>query len=69
MQTLISDLLSYSRVATRGKPFEPTDCNAVFEAAENLKTAIAESGRRGDAQTHCPRCRPTARNWANYFKT
>jgi PAS domain S-box-containing protein len=45
MQRLIEDLLCYSRVGTRGKPFEPTDCNAVFEQSlVNLKTAIAESG-------------------------
>jgi light-regulated signal transduction histidine kinase (bacteriophytochrome) len=45
MQRLIEDLLCYSRVGTRGKPFEPTDCNAVFEQAlVNLKAAIAESG-------------------------
>ncbi len=45
MQTLISDLLSYSRVASRGKPLEPTDSAAVFDhAVDNLKTAIAESG-------------------------
>ncbi|HTU24253.1 MAG TPA: PAS domain S-box protein [Pirellulales bacterium] len=45
MQRLIEDLLSYSRVGTRGKSFEPTNCNEVFEQAlVNLKTAIAESG-------------------------
>ncbi|HEX4144340.1 MAG TPA: PAS domain S-box protein [Pirellulales bacterium] len=45
MQRLIEDLLCYSRVGTRGKVFEPTDCSAVFEQAlVNLKTAIAESG-------------------------
>src|SRR5262249_6889936 len=30
MQVLINDLLKYSRVGTRGKAFEPTDCNVVF---------------------------------------
>ena len=44
MQTLINDLLAYSRVGTRGKEFEPTDCEAVFELAlANLKAAIEES--------------------------
>ncbi len=43
MQRLIEDLLSYSRVGTRGKAFEPTDVNAVFDqAVVNLKTAITE---------------------------
>ena len=45
MQTLINDLLAYSRVGTRGKEFEPTDCNAAFDqAVANLKSAIDESG-------------------------
>jgi PAS domain S-box-containing protein len=44
MQTLINDLLTYSRVGTRGKPFEPTDCEAVLEQVlANLKLAIEES--------------------------
>ncbi len=45
MQLLINDLLRYSRVGTRGKPFERTDCNkAVADAIANLNQAIAESG-------------------------
>jgi PAS domain S-box-containing protein len=45
MQALINDLLAYSRVGTRGKPFEPTDCEAVLEQAlANLQVAIEESG-------------------------
>ena len=32
MQNLISDLLMFSRVGTRGKPFKTTDMNAVLEA-------------------------------------
>jgi light-regulated signal transduction histidine kinase (bacteriophytochrome) len=45
MQALINDLLAYSRVGTRGKPFEPTDCEAVFDQAlANLQMAIEESG-------------------------
>jgi len=45
MQTLINDLLSYSRVGTRGKKLAPTDLRAVFEAAcNNLRVAIEESG-------------------------
>lgn len=44
MQQLINDLLAYSRVGTRGKPFENTDCGAVFDAAiANLSVAIQES--------------------------
>jgi PAS domain S-box-containing protein len=44
MQQLINDLLAYSRVGTRGKPFETTDCEAVLEKALlNLKTTIEEN--------------------------
>jgi len=45
MQTLINDLLAYSRVGTRGKPFEPVEMNDVLTVAKaNLKVAIEESG-------------------------
>ena len=45
MQTLIQDLLAYSRVGTQGAAFEPTDCGAVLDRAlMNLEVAIAESG-------------------------
>ena len=45
MQRLINDLLAYSRVGTRGKPFKPTDGNVILrEAQDNLMKAIEESG-------------------------
>jgi len=44
MQNLINDLLAYSRVSQRSKPFEPTNMEEVFEAAvANLQIAIKES--------------------------
>lgn len=44
MQQLINDLLAYSRVGTRGKSFETTNCEAVLDAAlANLEVAIHES--------------------------
>ncbi len=44
MQTLINDLLNYSRVSTRGQPFRLVDCNTVLERAiANLQLAIAET--------------------------
>jgi len=50
MQLLISDLLQFSRVGTRGKEFTPTDCGEVFsDAVSNLHQAIVESG----AQVTC----------------
>jgi PAS domain S-box-containing protein len=45
LQRLISDLLAYSRVNTRGKPFELVDCATVMQhVLLNLKVAIEESG-------------------------
>jgi PAS domain S-box-containing protein len=45
MQTLINDLLSYSRVGTQGAAFQSTDCEAVFERVlVSLKASIDESG-------------------------
>ncbi|RJQ53345.1 MAG: HAMP domain-containing protein [Nitrospiraceae bacterium] len=45
MERLISDLLTYSRVGTRGSPFERTDCSEALDAAiSNLKVAVEDSG-------------------------
>jgi len=45
MQTLINDLLTYSRVGTRGKPLTPIGCTSVLEQVlMNLEVAIDESG-------------------------
>jgi signal transduction histidine kinase len=45
MQDLINDLLAYSRVGTKGKPFEPTKTESVFDRSlSNLKALIDESG-------------------------
>ena len=44
MQALLQDLLDYSRVGTRGKPFKLTCCKDVLEQVmANLKIAIEES--------------------------
>jgi light-regulated signal transduction histidine kinase (bacteriophytochrome) len=43
MQALIEDLLTYSRVGRQGKPFEPTDCDAVVAAV------VADLGSQGAA--------------------
>ena len=44
MQTLILDLLEYSRVGTRGKTFSETDLNEVMQQAKyNLKVSINEN--------------------------
>ncbi|HYS71079.1 MAG TPA: ATP-binding protein [Thermoplasmata archaeon] len=44
LQRLIDDLLAYSRVATQGMPFAPTDMEAVLAVAlRHLEMAVAES--------------------------
>jgi PAS domain S-box-containing protein len=44
MQTLINDLLAFSRVGTRGKPFTPVDLERALAAAtENLTASIQET--------------------------
>jgi hypothetical protein len=44
MQGLIQDLLSYSRVSTRGQPFKTVNGDrALRDALDNLKMAIAET--------------------------
>jgi hypothetical protein len=44
MQNLINDLLSYSRVGTRGQEFEPTNLNSVLESVlKNLDLRIKDN--------------------------
>jgi signal transduction histidine kinase len=44
MQALINDLLAYSRVGTKGKEFQPTDCQTVLDnITRNLQKIIEES--------------------------
>jgi signal transduction histidine kinase len=44
MEALIHDLLAYSRVDSRGRSFEPVDCQLALKTAlVNLKVAIEES--------------------------
>ena len=45
MKRLINDLLAYSRVGTRGNPFEATNLNSVLSQVHvNLRATIEESG-------------------------
>jgi PAS domain S-box-containing protein len=45
MQTLIGDLLSYSRVGTKGRALEPTGARASLnDALTNLRASLEESG-------------------------
>jgi light-regulated signal transduction histidine kinase (bacteriophytochrome) len=47
MQTLIRDLLTYSRVDTRASDFQTADCEAVLrEVLDNLQTSIAETAAK-----------------------
>jgi PAS domain S-box-containing protein len=44
MQRMINDMLAFSRVGTKGKPFEPTDLDKVIEEVlQNLRGAIDDS--------------------------
>ena len=50
MQALINDLLTYSRLGTKARPFEPTDCQPLMATAlRNLQVAVEESA----AQIEC----------------
>jgi PAS domain S-box-containing protein len=45
MEVLIKDLLGYSRVESRGRPLQPTDCRQqLANALQNLEICVAESG-------------------------
>jgi light-regulated signal transduction histidine kinase (bacteriophytochrome) len=45
MQTLVSDLLAFSRLARHGNAFAPTDCTTVLtDVLTMLEVTIAESG-------------------------
>lgn len=45
MQTLINDLLAYSRVGTQAKPLQPVDCNTVLDRVlKSLERAVRDSG-------------------------
>jgi light-regulated signal transduction histidine kinase (bacteriophytochrome) len=47
MQTLVKDLLAFSRVGRQGSEPQPTDCNLVVQSAmANLQSAIEESNAR-----------------------
>ena len=49
MQALINDVLTLSRVSTKGKPFEPVDLGEVVrEVVSDLETRIAETGAKVD---------------------
>jgi PAS domain S-box-containing protein len=44
-QKLINDLLEYSRVRTRGKSFQPVDCETILsKTLDNLKMILKETG-------------------------
>jgi light-regulated signal transduction histidine kinase (bacteriophytochrome) len=41
MQSMIDDLLAYSRITTKAKPFQPLDLNEVVDNLRNLELAAA----------------------------
>lgn len=69
MQRLINDLLTYSRVGTRGRDLAPTDLSTVLEVARtNLRIAIEESGAQITSGP-LPTVRGTGRNSSNSSRT
>ncbi|WP_428565490.1 MAG: sensor histidine kinase [Solidesulfovibrio sp. DCME] len=51
METLILDLLEYSRITTRPSPFVPTDLASLArEALADIETAVRETGARVDLE-------------------
>jgi PAS domain S-box-containing protein len=45
MKALILDLLTYSRIATKGKPPQPVDCEELLDrTVENLRSSIIDAG-------------------------
>jgi PAS domain S-box-containing protein len=51
MQTLIDDLLSYSRVSTKGQPFQATDLNQIMaDVLSDLEVRIDETHAKIEAQ-------------------
>ncbi|MGZ7116827.1 MAG: sensor histidine kinase, partial [Methanobacterium sp.] len=53
MQTLINDLLQYSRVTTQAKEFQSVDVNEVLETVlSNLKTSIDENNAEITVDKH-----------------
>ncbi|HMJ64508.1 MAG TPA: ATP-binding protein, partial [Candidatus Binatia bacterium] len=68
MQVLINDLLAYSRVGTRGKPFTQTDCNEVFDRMlANLKIAVEETSAK-ITHDHFPRLMADATQLIQLFQ-
>ena len=54
MQTLVHDLLAFSRVGRQGTDLKVTDCNAIVETAlQNLHAAVKESNAE-IVHTHLP---------------
>jgi PAS domain S-box-containing protein len=48
MQTMINDLLAYSRITTRAKPFQPVDLNQVVENLRHFELASAFEETKGE---------------------
>ncbi|MGB0839144.1 MAG: sensor histidine kinase, partial [Chitinophagales bacterium] len=54
MSGLIEDLLTYSRVNTKGKAFEPVDCNEVLQNVINKLTPLIQAHEVAVTFTHLP---------------
>ncbi len=47
MQAMIDDLLAYSRITTKAKPFQPVDPNTVIENLKNFELATVLNETKG----------------------
>ncbi len=48
LQSMINDLLAYSRITTRAKPFQPVDLNQVLDNLRNFELAAAFEETKGE---------------------
>ena len=69
MQTLIEDLLRYSRVSTQGRPFTPVDLRRVCDDVSRTSPSRSPAPPRSSAWTACRRSTPTRRRCASCCRT
>ena len=69
MQQLITDLLNYSRMGTRGKPFQPTDGGKPWTGPWRTCRKSSRRAAPRSPATGCPASRATKANWSNCSRT
>ncbi len=70
MQTLINDLLTFSRVTTKAQPFVPVDLGQVArEVVSDLEGRLEQAGGREWRSASCRPSRPTRPRCASCSRT